>query len=266
MKLVEWGETHKVAHRKDGHEKNYQVAYRDATKTADDLKEIIPVSEEWKKKAQEADGLLVQQGSGYAQMLKIFGKSALKPRPLMGFPLMVWLPEPPPAYPAEMVSAALQAAGKSQAQGDGWTSPQNWQKRRVKLGQPDLETSKNWVPDVLWNDPEVEELLLSLEEYIQLPGFLEHRDYRENEKAKLLLVAVWLQQSELLTKLSLGSQYLVDPASQMECMLISIIISPGSLSLSMEDIMLYMSQGGTPESSRGSPGARKQVGEHGGPS
>ena len=104
--------------------------------------------EELRLKVLDTDRLLVQEASGYHQLLKISGKSEAPAqvwRPIRDIPALfqqaqVAEPTPPKKDPA--VSEA----------GDGWTSPKARQHKRAKPNKPELKSDKGWTPDVLKDD------------------------------------------------------------------------------------------------------------------
>ena len=163
--LVVQGKVKHVAHLKDeptpalnqprpskqalnGHQNHYPMVLRAAKEAVEAYKKGDGPHEELRLKVLDTDRLLVQEASGYRQLLKIAGKSeapAQKRRPIRDIPALfrqAQVAEPAPPTRDSAVSEA----------GDGWTSPKTRQHKRAKSNQPELKSDKGWTPDVLKDD------------------------------------------------------------------------------------------------------------------
>ena len=104
--------------------------------------------EELRLKVLNTDRLLVQEASGYRQLLKIAGKSeapAQKRRPIRDIPTLFKQSQVAESTPPKREPTVSEA-------GDGWTSPKTRQHKRAKSNKPELKFDKGWTPDVLKDD------------------------------------------------------------------------------------------------------------------
>ena len=83
----------------------------------------------------------------------------------------------------------------------------------------------------------MDNLLPPLEEYKQIKAWLQSGDARENKKAGVLRLAVWLQQCEMFATHGEEAKYLVDPMSQTETTLCELLVGSGSLFMSLETVL-----------------------------
>ena len=83
----------------------------------------------------------------------------------------------------------------------------------------------------------MDNLLPPLEEYKQIQAWLQSGDVRENKKAGVLRLAVWLQQCEMFATHGDEAKYLVDPMSQTETTLCELLLGSGSLFMSLETVL-----------------------------
>ena len=83
----------------------------------------------------------------------------------------------------------------------------------------------------------MDNLLPPLAEYKQVKMWLHSGDVRENKKAGVLRLAVWLQQCEMFATHGEEAKYLVDPMSQTETTLCDILLGSGSLFMPLETVL-----------------------------
>ena len=83
----------------------------------------------------------------------------------------------------------------------------------------------------------MDNLLPPLAEYKQVKMWLHSGDVRENKKAGVLRLAVWLQQCEMFATHGEEAKYLVDPMSQTETTLCDILLGSGSLFMPLETVV-----------------------------
>ena len=83
----------------------------------------------------------------------------------------------------------------------------------------------------------IDNLLPPLAEYKQIKAWLQSGDVRENKKAGVLRIAVWLQQCEMFATHGEEAKYLVDPMSQTETTLCELLLGSGSLFMPLETVL-----------------------------
>ena len=256
-------------------------------------------------KVLDTDRLLVQEASGYRQLLKIAGKSeapAQKQRPIRDIPALFRESQAAESTPPKREPTVSEA-------GDGWTSPKTRQNKRAKSNKPELKSDKGWTPDVMKDDEgrvnsarimlqeacsqkrvacpllfqrigaaypgknqayykrianglfcsiqefllfsacrqteyhslvltkEVEDILPPLEDYLfeRVPGAT--HDEREEERSKVLRVAIWLLRTDMICTYRGEANYKLDPESEnWPESLVALMTLAGSLPVSRADV------------------------------
>ena len=159
--LVVRGEVKRVAHLKgepapalnqprpseqalNGHTNHYPMVLKAAREAVEAYQKGEGPHEELRLKVLDTDRLLVQEASGYRQLLKITGKSLLVP--IRDIPTLFRESQVAESTPPKKKEPTVSEAG------DGWTSPKTRQHKRAKSNKPELQSDKGWTPDVLKDD------------------------------------------------------------------------------------------------------------------
>ena len=289
----------------NGHANHYPMVLKAAKEAVAAYQKGDGPHEELRLKVLDTDRFLVQEASGYRQLLKIAGKSeapAQKRRPIRDIPALFRESQVTESTPPKKEPAVSEA-------GDGWTSPKTRQQKRAKSNKPELQSDKGWTPDVLKDDEgrvnsarimlqeacsqrrvtcpllceriaaaypgknqayykrianglfcsiqefllfsacrqteyhslvltkEVEDVLPPLEDYLfeKVPGAT--YDEREEERSKILRVAVWLLRTDMICSFRGEANYKLDPeAEDWPESLVALMTLAGSLPVSRSDV------------------------------
>ena len=120
-----------------GHVNHYQTAYKNA-------KEAVEGYQTSKQQVLNTDRLLVQESSGYAQLLDLFNRSttpAEKRRPILDVPELL---PPPPEQSDDDEPQDVDMDG-----GGAWTSPRTRKNKRRRKSKKESTEDRALVPDVM---------------------------------------------------------------------------------------------------------------------